>query len=299
MRDLFRGLREAETRVGLQHVGSGKERARKLWRWAVDVWDDHAVYKTGWSAVTERDLAHDKGVWCIQDPEYGLGRNRTLRKFPAASLWLVLNMISSPENTRHREAWSLGRYWWPVQTRPKRRRGLRLGAPRRRPKPWYRKQRLSLEQGMQFNYDVLMKMRQQSPARAAVVDASWAEKRYAAVMREELARERAEGRTPEAHTCSPRYPHLGALFLAEMRMKAPKDLYADLPIEQQRENWLRTLRFAQKIVGPDRRRRAIAKVSYILRTQFLLKGGTCTLEVRPLGGKSQRWIAREVVASLR
>lgn len=92
--------------------------------------------------------------------------------------------------------------------------------------------------------------------------------------------------------------HLAALFLAEPNALADVCVFSHLPVEAQRERWLRILRYIHKIRAPLRRKRASKRVHVILKSQFSLSGGVFRVAPPLRDGHSQRGLAKQLVQQM-
>ena len=147
-----------------------------------------------------------------------------------------------------------------------------------------------MREGLAYNYDVLQALARKEPTHAALVDMSWTSQRLTS-----HDDEPAEPIDPWGEG----YPHLAVLWLAERKTKAWAARWDDLGPTEARERWLRVLRFADKIAPVEARRRAKAKVVYILRTRFRISGGFYRLGVRPRMGHSRRAQGKRFVTLFR
>lgn len=203
-------------------------------------WDRVFRYATGWPAFVERDWLHDVTAWKQGCEDYDTVRSKYYRRFPAASLYVLINAVADPVETKLREDFSLVKYRFPLPQRPRRSRGISF-TPRRRPLPWKRRRprEWSVLLSLQYNYDCLVRKRKLGADKMAEVDNTWTSLRFNKAMQQEYARRRLEGISGKINLWGGANDFLAALFLAEKSGSCNPVVFAHFEAGRQRERWLR------------------------------------------------------------
>ena len=214
-------------------------------------------------------------------------------------MFLLITSFGSTEATHRREDWSLTHFRFPLQKTPTSRRPRSFNA-RKRPRKWNRRTttvEVSLRNSLRFNFDVIVERMQRVPEAAAATDSTWTEWRFCTALRHEYVMKKEKGDNSRIDIWDTAHAHLAALYVAEKGKSADPRKFHDLTREQQREQWLKILRFAKQIRGSGRRKSATTKLFHLLRKEFGIRGGTMRWKMPPMRDVSRREQAKRVVAA--